>query len=202
MNEIRRICKAADGRIIDGVCAGIADYLGIEPLWIRIGWIALSLLGGIGIVAYAIAMVIFPRSEDLGSALASARSRQMIGATVLIGIGLFFLLAGGFARYDFWAAWKVAWYIFLPLSLIAGGGVILLAYFEQSWQSKILSRSSTDKRFLGVCAGLAQYFGKDPNLIRFLFAIVTVLSRGVGLLVYVLMAVLISEEGKSQGSTM
>lgn len=202
MNEIKRIYKATDGRVIDGVCAGIAKYLGIEPLWIRIGWVALGLLGGIGIVAYAIAMVIFPRSEDLGSPLASAKSRQMIGATVLIGIGLFFLLAGGFARYDFWAAWKVAWYIFLPLSLIAGGGVILLAHFEQSSHSKVLTRSSVDKRFLGVCAGLGQYFSKDPNLIRFLFAIVTVLSRGIGLLVYVLMAVLISEESESRSSTM
>ncbi len=200
MGEVRRVYKAGEGRIVDGVCAGIANYLGIEPLWVRIGWVALGLLGGIGAVVYIVAMIIFPRSPDLAPPLADARSRRLIGAIILVFFGLFFLLTGGIGRYDFWEPWRIAWYIFLPLSLIAGGGVILLTYMEQSSHTKVLSRSLTDRKFLGVCGGLGSYFGRDPNLIRFIFATVTILSRGVGILVYVIMAILLGEESKSQDS--
>lgn len=28
-----------------GVCAGAADYLGVNPLWVRLGFVALTLMG-------------------------------------------------------------------------------------------------------------------------------------------------------------
>lgn len=200
MSEIKRIYKVGEGRIVDGVCAGVARYLGVEPLWVRIAWVALGLLGGMGVVGYVLAMVIFPRSEEAASPLADVGSRGVVGAVVLVCFGLFLLTMGGVGRYDFWEPWRIAWQIFLPLSVIGGGGVILLAHFEQSYRTKVLSRSSTDRRFLGICGGLGRYFEKDPNLIRFIFASVTVLSRGVGLLVYVIMAILFSEGSESKNS--
>jgi len=46
-----------------GVCAGIADYTGLEPTVVRIGAIALTLLGGFPwtIVAYFIAAWMAPK---------------------------------------------------------------------------------------------------------------------------------------------
>lgn len=32
-----------------GVCAGAADYFGVDPLWVRVGTVLVSLLGGAGI---------------------------------------------------------------------------------------------------------------------------------------------------------
>lgn len=40
-----------------GVCAGIADYTGIDVLWVRIGMVLLTLMGGFPwtLIAYALA---------------------------------------------------------------------------------------------------------------------------------------------------
>lgn len=51
-----------------GVCAGIADYTGIDAMWVRIGAVALTLLGGFPwtIIAYfVVAWVANPRPADL-----------------------------------------------------------------------------------------------------------------------------------------
>jgi phage shock protein PspC (stress-responsive transcriptional regulator) len=54
-----------DGRIVGGVCALLADRLGVDALWVRIAFVVLALTGGIGLVAYAglwLALVAGPTS--------------------------------------------------------------------------------------------------------------------------------------------
>ena len=50
-----------------------------------------------------------------------------------------------------------------------------------------LKPSSHDKIVLGVCGGLASYFGWDATLIRVLFAASVVLGIGSPLIVYVVL---------------
>ena len=52
---------------------------------------------------------------------------------------------------------------------------------------KKLKPSSTDKIVLGVCGGLAGYFGWDATLLRILFAASIVLGIGSPLIVYVVL---------------
>ena len=33
--EIKRVYKLKEGRIIDGVCGGFAEYVGVESIWVR-----------------------------------------------------------------------------------------------------------------------------------------------------------------------
>ena len=47
--------------MIDGVCAGIAAYFGIDPTIVRLAWAAFAILGGSGVLAYIIAMIVIPR---------------------------------------------------------------------------------------------------------------------------------------------
>ncbi|MFW5715994.1 MAG: PspC domain-containing protein [Spirochaetota bacterium] len=42
----------------------IADYFGLEPTLVRVGWVLFVLAGGSGILAYIIAMVIMPERPD------------------------------------------------------------------------------------------------------------------------------------------
>jgi phage shock protein C len=53
----------ADGKFL-GVCAGIADYIGVEAIWVRVALIVLTLLGwGTAIPIYfVIAFVASPKS--------------------------------------------------------------------------------------------------------------------------------------------
>ncbi len=59
-NEPKRLVKSRTNRTICGVCAGIGDYINVDPTVIRILWVIFSLAGGAGILAYIIAAIIMP----------------------------------------------------------------------------------------------------------------------------------------------
>ncbi len=61
---------------------------------------------------------------------------------------------------------------------------------------KRLYRSRTDRKIWGVCAGLANYFGVDPTLIR-VIAIVSIFFSGVGIIAYIVMAIIVPLEPAS-----
>jgi phage shock protein PspC (stress-responsive transcriptional regulator) len=58
---------------------------------------------------------------------------------------------------------------------------------------KILYRSRTDRWVAGVCGGLGEYFSVDANAIRLAFVILA-LWQGVGLVLYLLMAIILPDE--------
>jgi phage shock protein PspC (stress-responsive transcriptional regulator) len=62
-------------------------------------------------------------------------------------------------------------------------------------ESKKLYRSRTDRKVAGVCAGLAEYIGIDPTLMRVIFVLAT-LAGGPGLLVYIVLAMVMPEQDK------
>lgn len=57
----KRLYKSNSDIKIDGVCAGIAEYLGIDPTIIRLIWALLVLCAGTGGVAYIVCMLVLPR---------------------------------------------------------------------------------------------------------------------------------------------
>ena len=56
----KKLYRLNEGKMIGGVCAGLGEYFGIDPTLIRLGWVLLSFLGGCGIIAYIIALIIIP----------------------------------------------------------------------------------------------------------------------------------------------
>ena len=54
----------SNNRLICGVCAGIAEYLGIDPTVVRLIWAALGLTGT-GILLYIIAALVMPENMDV-----------------------------------------------------------------------------------------------------------------------------------------
>lgn len=58
-----RMYRDTDNRIIGGVCAGMGAYWDIEPLIIRIIFIALILAGGIGAIVYLILYIVLPEAR-------------------------------------------------------------------------------------------------------------------------------------------
>ncbi len=60
-------------------------------------------------------------------------------------------------------------------------------------EAKKLYRSRTDRVFFGVCGGLAEYFDMDSTLVR-LIAVILVIWGGVGILAYIIAAMVIPEE--------
>jgi phage shock protein PspC (stress-responsive transcriptional regulator) len=50
----------------------------------------------------------------------------------------------------------------------------------------------------GVCAGVGEYFGIDANIVRLVFAVLTIFSVGAGALVYLIAWIVLPEEGEKQ----
>lgn len=60
----KRLYKSNTNKMLDGVCGGIAEYFGIDPTLVRLGWVVFCAIGGCGILAYIIAAIIIPRSPE------------------------------------------------------------------------------------------------------------------------------------------
>ncbi len=58
---------------------------------------------------------------------------------------------------------------------------------------KKLYRSRTDRKLCGVCAGLGQYLGMDPTIMRLIVVLLTLFVGG-GLIAYLVCALVIPEE--------
>jgi phage shock protein C len=63
---------------------------------------------------------------------------------------------------------------------------------------KQLVRLREGRMIAGVCAGIGEYFGIDANIVRLVFAVLTIFSVGAGALVYVVAWAVLPEEGEKQ----
>lgn len=59
-NNIKKVYRSKQNRILAGVCGGIGEYFGIDPTLVRIIWIVFILMGGAGILAYLICWLMIP----------------------------------------------------------------------------------------------------------------------------------------------
>ena len=61
-------------------------------------------------------------------------------------------------------------------------------------QNKKLFKSRTDKKWAGVCGGLAKYFGISSTVVRLLFVVTFFAGSGTSLLVYIALAIALDKE--------
>jgi phage shock protein PspC (stress-responsive transcriptional regulator) len=102
--------------VVAGVCARLGERLGIDPLILRIGFLATAALGGIGIAVYALCWAAMP-----GTGRFALRGRRqtvqiMLGSVLLVLAALFLLRAWGL-----WVGDVVVW----PLLLASGGAALI-----------------------------------------------------------------------------
>jgi phage shock protein PspC (stress-responsive transcriptional regulator) len=67
----RRLTRSKDGKIA-GVCEGIADYVGVDPTFIRLLWVILSVIPGVligGVIAYLLAWLVMPEGPPVSAPL-------------------------------------------------------------------------------------------------------------------------------------
>lgn len=55
-----KLYRSNSERMIAGVCGGVAEYTGIDPTFIRLGFVLLSFAMGGGVLLYIIAALIIP----------------------------------------------------------------------------------------------------------------------------------------------
>lgn len=80
----RRLLRSRRQRVLGGVCGGLGEYLGVDPVLVRIGAIALLLAGGAGAVLYVAALLLMP--EDPGEGPLPARDDR--GRAVMVALAV------------------------------------------------------------------------------------------------------------------
>ncbi|MEE0944924.1 MAG: PspC domain-containing protein [Clostridia bacterium] len=60
----KRLYKSKNDKKLCGVCAGVAEYFEIDPTLIRLAWVAFTVLGGSGIIAYIVAALVMPEKRE------------------------------------------------------------------------------------------------------------------------------------------
>jgi signal transduction histidine kinase len=151
-------------RVLAGVCAGIANRLDLDPLVVRIVFVAAAAAGGAGVAVYLLGWLVMPSGEPGEAAGARIRTPGDSRASVEVALGVALLLLAvllALRGLGVWFSDALVW----PLVLIAGGGALL-------W------RQSSSQR----AAGAAEPASSDPTDLRSLGRGAAVVSRvGLGI---------------------
>ena len=119
VNGTRRVRRSRDDRVIAGVAGGIGAHLGVDPVLIRISFVALA-LAGVGIVIYLVAWLLIPelpRGEDPPDPV---EGNEAMGTRILIGTAL--VLVGILLLIDVYVPIrKLVW----PLAVIVAGVAVI-----------------------------------------------------------------------------
>jgi phage shock protein PspC (stress-responsive transcriptional regulator) len=61
----KRLIRSRDNRMLFGVCAGLADYLNVDPVIVRLLVVLLTLWNGVGLLIYLVLAVIMPQEAEV-----------------------------------------------------------------------------------------------------------------------------------------
>jgi phage shock protein C len=67
----RQLRRTTDDKMIFGVAGGLGRYLGVDPIIVRIAFVALAVFGGSGVLLYLLGLVLIPE-EKPGDHVAAA----------------------------------------------------------------------------------------------------------------------------------
>lgn len=211
---VKRLYRSRYDRMISGVCGGIADYLSIDVILIRILWIIITLFGGIGLFIYIAGIIIIPENpsqeeadEDNKPIMRNDKTLFWGALLIIVGAILIFREMGFFHYFHIWdIPWQIIWAVLLILL-----GVFLLYNRSKNGEQKTsegsepvtdqpsetkrqVYRSRTDKMMAGVCGGLAEYFSFDATIVRLAYVLLSLASVGLGILVYIVMVFVFPEK--------
>jgi phage shock protein C len=121
----KRLYRSKKDKVVSGVCGGLGGYLNLDPVVIRVIWLALFFLGGTGFLAYLIAWILIPETEteedDPGKVERKTDSTKIIGL-VLIALAIIWLGK----MFGWYYIGGFPWEWLAPLALVALGIALLL----------------------------------------------------------------------------
>ncbi|MCY4113536.1 MAG: PspC domain-containing protein [Chloroflexi bacterium] len=136
----QRLYRSQVDRMLTGVAGGMAEYLRVDPVIVRMLWVvAVFLSSGVGLLVYLALAIVMPTAPQLDDAVeapddASAQQAEgsqpstparhvaaTNGAALVVGSALIIIgaaaLMSQFGWFDAWRLW--------PLLLIAIGGLLI-----------------------------------------------------------------------------
>lgn len=103
--------RVRQGKVIAGTAAGLARYFGVDPIVVRVAFVIIAVISGMGITAYLIAWLLLPDDEDTVLLQRAIRDHSGGAITLAVFAVLSFFSAddnGGWAKSVFTTAVLVA----------------------------------------------------------------------------------------------
>src|SRR2546423_13295560 len=88
----RLLRRSRTNRVAAGVCSGLGDYFGVDPVLFRVLFATAAFFGGAGILAYLLAWAAIPEAgtahAPIDGVIGGVRRRRvpMLGVAVLAGV--------------------------------------------------------------------------------------------------------------------
>ena len=141
----RRLYRATRGRALGGVCAGLAEHLGISPVVLRVAFAALTLVDGAGVVMYAAFWVFVPQHDDAAGEGTEGRG-QLLALSALAAGGLLLLNHLGVIA---------ASSSLLPVALALAGLALVWRQADESQRSRWRASATGSRGLTRTLAGAA-----------------------------------------------
>ena len=142
---MKRLYKSRKDKVISGICGGIGEYFGIDPVLVRVIAVLLFFWGGTGLIAYIVGMIIIPAEplqadnnekkeiEKKEAPKEKESSKYKYTDTGALIIGIVFLIAGfmflmrnfNFFDFHFWWIKDQIRLFFFPGILVALGVLLV-----------------------------------------------------------------------------
>ena len=132
----QRLYRSQVDRMLTGVAGGMAEYLRVDPVIVRMLWVvAVFLSSGVGLLVYVALAIVMPSAPPLDDGAHDAegsdadetgtgesrRAARSNGVAILVGSALIIIgavaLMSQFGWFDAWRLW--------PLLLIGIGGLLI-----------------------------------------------------------------------------
>lgn len=60
---MNRLCRSSTDKVVGGVCGGLAEYLRVDPLIVRVLMVVLAMINGIGLAVYLLMWALVPAAQ-------------------------------------------------------------------------------------------------------------------------------------------
>ena len=61
----KKLYRIEEGKVFAGVCGGVAEYFNMDPVIVRVLWVAASLFAGGGLILYIVMAIIVPTKSEV-----------------------------------------------------------------------------------------------------------------------------------------
>lgn len=200
---MKRLVRTRDDSVLAGVCGGFGQYFNLDSALVRLLWVFFTIFGGSGVLAYLVAVLIIP-DESTAKDVTPRRlidginDKTILWGVLLVLVGIILFFQHGDFINSIWSHfWNSSINVLIAL-IIIGVGVYLIYQERQKISTMFglgsempLSLSEKDKQLAGICGGIAESIGMDSTIIRFFWVYGTIMSVGIGLILYFILALVI-----------
>ena len=158
---VRRLGRPVQGRMAAGVCAGLAEHLGLNVRHVRLAFVLASLVGGAGVAAYLLLWALTPQSRAATPVPATRTvtpGRELNESLRNLVVGLGLLVVGG-ALFAEQHRVDLRLGVLIPLLTVAGGAVLAWSQLDDAERGRWLVGGGEGRRAglvrLGIGIALA-----------------------------------------------